>query len=94
MIGLVIHNKEHHRLVQALAMVGALGGQNAYLIAPFQLIAGKAFDAIVVADAPEYADRANPAYAASYRQWIDEVLAVRLLPGAKITYLHPAGEPM
>lgn len=92
-IGLVIHNIEHRRLVDALGMVGALERNNIALLVPGQGYTAQPFDAIVVVDAPEYVERSSAAFMAGYRQWLDD-LRLSMRVGAKITYLHPAGEPM
>lgn len=95
MIGLVIHNVDHRRLLQGMEAAGLLGdARNVMLLYPGMLVAGTRFDKIIVVDAPEYEERKSEVWMTRYRQWIDEVLVPRLDVRGAITYLHPAGEPM
>lgn len=97
MIGLVIHNPDHRRLVQALEMVGLLNpDHDVAMLSPNsgQSTMGLRLNAIIVVDAPDHHERSSQVWMAGYREWLNTLELRFVAPGLKITYLHPAGEPM
>ena len=94
MIGLVIHNEEHRRLLQAMELVGLIAQRHEVaLLTVGSYTAGMRFERIIVVDAPEYEARRSSTWMESYSHWLHS-LSLGLPPGHEITYLHPAGKPL
>lgn len=94
MIGLVIHNEEHRRLLQAMELAGLIAPRHeAALLTVGSYTAGMRFERIIVIDAPEYEKRRSEVWMQGYSDWLHSV-ALGLPPNTPITYLHSAGKPL
>lgn len=94
MIGLVIHNIEHRRLLQAMELVGLLNPKHdVTLLVVGAATTGMRFERIIVIDAPEYEKRRSEVWMQGYSDWLHSV-ALGLPPNTPITYLHSAGKPL